>query len=289
MLQATANELLPFTPKPILKWVGGKSRVVPQLLPLLPAQVGTLRHVEPFVGSAALFFALRPRRALLGDINRSLCAMYEAVRDQVEDVIVELSKLAREHNAFQYYVVRRQYNDARNAAKPSVLRAAQFVYLNRTCFNGLHRLNSRGEFNVPVGDRIEPWTLGDDDVELLRAVSRELGRAELYAEEFSQLRDRLGPGDFVYCDPPYDTKRGARSFVRYNGKEFGPPEQDALCATFAELDRRGCLLMQSNSDTPANRWRYRHFNITTVRVARSVNCNAHARGCVSELVIRNYA
>lgn len=271
--------------RPIVKWVGGKSRIVPQLLPLLPGNVRELRHVEPFAGGAALFFSLRPVRALLGDINPSLCGMYSAVRDDVEAVIAVLAELARSHSAERYYEIRRVYNEALLARCLSPAQAARFIYLNKTCFNGLHRLNRKGQFNAPLGDKRAPWVL---QPQCLRAASEELQRVELRARSFEELLYELGEGDFVYCDPPYDANGASRGFVHYNAVPFDSSAQDRLCEVFSELDRRGCKVMLSNSDTTANWRRYGDFNIQTVEAPRAVNSDGRGRGLVRELVVRNY-
>jgi DNA adenine methylase len=241
-----------------------------------------MRYFEPFAGGAAMFFALRPRRAALGDINDSLCNMYEAVRDDVESVIAELEALAAVHSKARFYVVRSAYNERASVARHC--HAAMFLYLNRTCFNGLHRLNMRGQFNTPAGDINQPWHV---EADALRRASHALRDAELHTQRFDALLDRAASGDFAYLDPPYEP-RAANSFTRYNGFAFGPAEQNALRDVVEELDRRGCKFMLSNSDTPANRLRYANFEVRTVWAARAVNCKGDGRGAISELVVRNY-
>lgn len=164
---------------PFLKWVGGKGKLLTQLLPLLPSGVERMRHVEPFSGGAAMFFARSPERAVLCDFNRSLVDTYLAVRDEVDSVIAELETLQMSHAAGSYYGVRDRYNSAVSGGgkrQPRSERAAMFIYLNKTCFNGLHRVNRRGEFNVPEGRYKNPRIL---DESTLRAASRVLQRAEI--------------------------------------------------------------------------------------------------------------
>jgi DNA adenine methylase len=270
-------------PSPILKWVGGKSRILAQLIPLLPQGVELMRHVEPFVGGGALFFARRPERALLADSNPHLCGTYAAVRDDVESVIKQLGVLQRAHAPEHYYAVRHKYNHATRVSAAE--RAAMFIYLNKTCFNGLHRVNRRGEFNVPAGRYTNPRIL--DEV-LLRTVSRELARAELRCESFEALLGYAKPGDFIYFDPPYEPVSRTASFTAYGQDGFGREDQTRLRDVYAELSRRRCKLMLSNSDVPFIRELYVKFRIDTVAAPRAINCDSSRRGLVSEVVVRNY-
>jgi DNA adenine methylase len=270
-------------PSPIVKWVGGKTRVLSQLTPLLPDGVELMRHVEPFVGGAALFFAQRPERALLADVNPQLIATYEAVRDDVDSLIEQLSRLSAAHGDERYYHVRHRYNHAQRLSAAE--RAAMFIYLNKTCFNGLHRVNRRGEFNVPAGRYRNPRIL---DAELLRSASAELARAELRCTSFEALLSYAKPGDFVYFDPPYEPASRTSNFTAYAQDGFGRDDQVRLRDVFNELDRRRCKLMLSNSDVPLIRELYAKFRIDTVAAPRAINCNATRRGLVSELVVRNY-
>jgi DNA adenine methylase len=270
-------------PAPILKWVGGKSRILAQLLPLLPPGAELMRHVEPFMGGGAMFFARRPARALLADKNASLCATYAAVRDEVDTVIANLLELSEGHGPERYYVVRHRYNHA--ARLSNTERAAMFIYLNKTCFNGLHRVNRRGEFNVPAGRYENPRIL---DEALLRSVSRELARAELHCAGFEDLLSQAKPGDFIYFDPPYEPVSSTANFTAYGRDGFNRDDQTRLRDVFTELNRRRCKLMLSNSDVPFIRDLYRKFRIDTVAAPRAINCDATRRGLVSEVVVRNY-
>jgi DNA adenine methylase len=269
---------------PIVKWVGGKTRLLDQLNPLLPPGVELMRHVEPFVGGAALFFARRPQRALLCDVNASLIGTYEAVRDRVDEVIEHLARLADRHDAERYYQVRHRYNHAQKLG--TCERAAMFVYLNKTCFNGLHRVNRRGEFNVPAGRYTNPRIL---DEQLLRAASARLESAELRNAGFEALLVNAKPGDFVYFDPPYAPASRTANFTAYAQGGFGSEEQERLRDVFKTLDRRRCKLMLSNSDVPYIRELYREFQIDQVLAPRAINCNGEKRGAVPEVVVRNYA
>jgi DNA adenine methylase len=241
-----------------------------------------MRHVEPFAGGAAMFFAKRPKRALLCDVNPALVNAYTMVRDRLDDVITQLDRLARAHDAVRYYRVRERYN---TCDMDSPERAATFIYLNKTCFNGLHRVNRRGEFNVPAGRYKNPRIL---DEEGLRSASRALGQATIKHSGFESLLGLARPGDFVYLDPPYEPVSRTASFTSYAEDGFGQEEQRKLRDVFAELSRRGCRCMLSNSDVPFVRDLYSAFRIDVVAAPRAINCDATRRGLVSEVVVRNY-
>lgn len=269
---------------PFLKWVGGKGRLLGQLLPMLPAGVDRMRHVEPFTGGGAMFFARGPERALLCDLNASLVDTYLAVRDDVDGVISELETLSLAHAAGSYYRVRDRYNTARRELSRNE-RAAMFVYLNKTCFNGLHRVNRRGEFNVPEGRYKNPRIL---DEQALRIASSALRRADVRHTSFEGLLSLAKPGDFVYLDPPYEPVSTTASFVAYGADGFTQADQTRLRDVVNELDRRGCKIMLSNSDVPFIRGLYAKYRIDTIAAPRAINCDADKRGLVSEVVVRNY-
>ncbi|MBW2461106.1 MAG: DNA adenine methylase [Deltaproteobacteria bacterium] len=269
-------------PAPIVKWVGGKGRILRQLEPLLPSGVEMMRHVEPFFGGGALFFRRQPLRALVSDINPELINVYEWVRDAPAALVPHLQALAEGHNQESYYEVRTRYNQP---GMKSAERAATFIYLNKTCFNGLHRVNRRGEFNVPAGRYKNPKIL---DPEGLLAASAALSQAEIRQQGFEGLLESARPGDFVYFDPPYAPVSDTANFTGYAKNGFGTDMQVKLRDVFRVLDRRGCRLMLSNSDVPLIRELYRGFTIDTVAAPRAINCNAKRRGKVSEVVVRNY-
>jgi len=266
-----------------VKWAGGKGRLLSQLRPLLPLGIARMRHVEPFVGGGALFFARMPERALLTDINPTLVATYAAIRDDVQSVVEGLRALAGRHSKESYYQVRERYNEGRRLSASR--RAAMFIYLNKTCFNGLHRVNRKGEFNVPVGSYKNPRILNEDG---LYAASHALQNAKLECTGFESLLENAKPGDFVYFDPPYEPVSETASFTSYARDGFSQEDQTRLRDVYRALGRRGCRLMLSNSDVPFVRELYQDFRIDTVAAARAINCNAKKRGKVSEVVVRNY-
>jgi DNA adenine methylase len=235
------------------------------------------------VGGGALFFALGPGDAVLGDVNSQLCATYRAVRDEVDAVCAYLGQLAQAHSGLHYYRVREQYN--REAELATAQRAAMFLYLNKTCFNGLHRVNRRGEFNVPVGRYAEPTILNELQ---LRAASVELRHVELRCADFRTLTKVAGSSDFVYLDPPYPPVSPTACFAQYTQDPFGREEHLALRDVFGELDRRRCKLMLSNAGLPWLRDLYCDYRLESVPARRSINSNVTKRGAVDELIIRNY-
>ena len=272
---------------PFIKWVGGKRRLLPQLEPLMPPGVERRRHVEPFVGGGAFFFAQAPRDALLCDVNPALVTTYEAVRDELDSVISGLAALARRHGKESYYAVRERYNAARTGKKSvsKASQAAMFIYLNKTCFNGLHRVNRKGEFNVPMGRYKNPRILDEDR---LRSASASLQSAQIRCEGFEGLLRTAKPGDFIYLDPPYEPVSRTASFTGYAKNGFSQDDQVRLRDVFAALDKRGCKLMLSNSDVPFIRELYADWPTHLVQAARAVNSDASGRGKVSEVVVTSY-
>ena len=262
-------------PRPFLKWVGGKGQLLGQLWPHLPATFG--RYHEPFLGGGAMFFALRPQRAMLSDVNRELVDCYTAVRDQVEDVIKALRhhRYEREH----YYEVR-----AQNVANMSAdLRAARTIFLNRTGFNGLYRVNRSGQFNVPFGRYTNPMICDENN---LRLCSHVLQGAELRVQDFTLAAESMRPGDLAYFDPPYVPVSATANFTGYSADGFTNSDQARLARLFGKLvQQRGVHALLSNADVPALRSLYSSFSATTLQAARAINCNTERRGKVSEVLV----
>lgn len=242
-----------------------------------------MRHVEPFTGGGALFFARAPKRALLCDINADLVRTYTTVRDHPTELIQQLTRLKAAHDKESYYAVRERYNT--RSQRSDIERAAMFIYLNKTCFNGLYRVNRRGEFNVPMGSYQNP---GIVDIAGLYAASERLQQADIRCAPFETLLSEARPGDFVYLDPPYEPVSRTANFTSYAQDGFSQTDQTRLRDVFRELDRRGTKLMLSNSDVPFIRELYRGYQIDTVMAPRAVSCDAKSRVAVREVVVRNY-
>lgn len=265
-------------PRPPIKWAGGKGQLLSQLALLLPRASYSL-YLEPFVGGGALFFHLLPSRAVLIDSNEELINFYRVVRDNLGELIEDLRKHTntRQH----YYAVRAL--DPRDLAP--VERASRFLYLNKTAYNGLWRVNSQGRHNVPFGRYRDPKIVDEAN---LRLVAQALRSAELVCDDFSRVLEHATAGSLVYLDPPYHPLSETASFTGYTAEAFGRADQERLAQVFRELDRRGCLLMLSNSDTPFIRELYAGYDIQVVYARRVISCVADRRGPIQELVVRNY-
>jgi DNA adenine methylase len=261
-------------PRPFVKWAGGKRQLLEQLRPRFPAKFG--RYFEPFAGGAAVFFALGRTDAVLADLNAELMNVYGAVRDDVEGVISELRKYR--HGAVHYYRAREADPRGMTAAQ----RAARTIYLNRTGYNGLYRVNRSGKFNVPMGRYTNPTLC---DAENLRSCARALAGVEVRVEDFAASASRAREGDFVYFDPPYVPVSETAAFTSYVPGGFGADEQKRLAALFARLAARGIHVVLSNSDTLAVRKLYAGFRIDKVLAPRFINSRGSARGSVGEVVV----
>jgi len=278
-----SDSLFP-APRPFLKWAGGKGQLLPDLLKQVRKAMPFGQYHEPFVGGGALFFELVASsalegKALLSDNNESLVEAYLGVRNRVESVIAILLQHKRKHSEKHYYSVRS--GDPKGRAE----RAARIIYLNRTCFNGLFRENSKGEFNVPMGSYVNPLIC---DGENLRACAKALKRAKVEQRPFETVLERVQPGDFVYFDPPYVPVSATSNFTSYDKEGFGENAQRRLAEVFAELARGGVKVLLSNSDTPLVRELYNDFEIEIVYANRMVNSRADRRGKIAELLVRSF-
>lgn len=258
--------------RPFLKWVGGKRSILPELLSRMPSDYGT--YNEPFLGGGALFFAVQPEDAVLSDINFHLIITFKAVRDDIAGVIRNLKGHFTRHDADYFENARIRMNKEKDPTKV----AALFIYLNKTCFNGLYRVNKSGMFNVPIGDYKNAPVA---DEENLRACSAALQGVDIKQQGFMHLKPHKD--DFYYLDPPYH-----ETYDGYNGAGFGDAEHTALAEFCHKIHTKGGKFMLSNSDTPFVRKLYAGYTIEHVRAARSVSCKGDQRGRETELLIRNY-
>lgn len=272
------DEQKPATPqeksaaKPFLKWVGGKRSILPELIARMPASYETYR--EPFVGGGALFFAVQPKKAALSDVNFRLMITYRAVRDNVAGLIEELKIHNEKHSKEHFYAMRELLGTEQDPTKI----AALVIYLNKTCFNGLYRVNRRGMFNVPMGNYKNPC-LYDDAV--LKADSEALKGVQLQQCSFEQVK--VAKGDFVYLDPPYH-----KTFSSYDSSRFDDKAHARLAEFCKQIDKAGAHFMLSNSDTDV-RGLYSGFLIEDVQATRRVSCKAGSRSKETEIIVRNYA
>lgn len=267
--------------RPFLKWVGGKRGLLPTLNAHAPSNFG--RYHEPFVGGGALFFHLAhrrtlPRGAILSDNNARLIRAYRGVRNCVEDVITRLRSYPHDKD----FYLRMRETPVDDGSDAEV--AAWFIYMNRTGYNGLYRVNQQNRFNVPFGDYQNPKIC---DPEGLRACSRALSCAELRCEPFDLVAERAEPGDFVYFDPPYVPLSATSSFTSYTASGFGLVHQQKLADVARALKGRGVHVLVSNSSAPLVRELYREgFVAVEVQAARSVNSRGNGRGKIAELLMR---
>lgn len=269
--------------RPIVKYVGGKGRLLPELRARVPKMYK--RYYEPFVGGGALFFDLAPTRATLGDTNEALIDTYKTVAANVEAVIKRLEGHRLEHSSNGYYYEVREWWNVQRSNTDRVGAAAAFIYLNKTCFNGLWRVNRSGHFNVPKGDYKDPKIV---DADTLRASAKVLAHTQLVLDDYRVTTAEAVEGDFVYFDPPYDPASKTASFTAYTKNSFGKQQQQELAEYARELSKRGVNVMLSNNDTPFIRSLYEDFCIDNVKCGRSINSKGTKRGDVDEVIVTSY-
>ena len=269
-----------------VKWAGGKGQLLEQFKPLFPKKMNN--YLEPFVGSGAVFFYIiqnfKPKKIIISDINEELINTYKIVKTDVEKLIIELKQHKEYHLAKgkPYYLTIRATNPK---DLPSLERAARFIYLNKTCFNGLYRVNSKGGFNVPMGSYKNPDIVQE---ERLRIVSELLKKVTIKVMSFEKVLNFAKKGDFIYFDPPYYPLKNKKSFTTYTKDSFMEKEQELLAEVFNKLDKKGCSVMLSNSDTKFIKDLYPKYNIHFVQATRMINCNGAKRGKINEVVVTNY-
>jgi DNA adenine methylase len=264
--------------RPFLKWAGGKTRLLPALRKLLPPN-GFKRYFEPFVGGGAFFFDLLPSEAFLSDSNPELINCYEVVREHPEELIAALSTLGV--NESEFYRQR--------ALEPEELqpipRAVRLIYLNKSCYNGLYRVNKQGRFNTPYGRHSNVNLVAPAN---LRAASKALAKVNLFCSDYCAVLEFAEKGDFVYFDPPYVPVGKFADFKRYTKTQFVEADHERLADAFRRLAARGCFVLLSNSVNGITAKLYSGFDQRTVQMPRFINCKGEGRGRVDELLILNY-
>lgn len=266
---------------PIVKWVGGKRQLMFELLKNM--QENYNRYFEPFIGGGALFFELQPDNAYISDMNEELINLYQVVRDNVDELINDLQK----HDISKEYFMEIRNIDRTEEYQnwSDIKKASRFIYLNRTCFNGMYRVNSKGEFNVPFGHYKNPRILDENN---LINCSHLLQRTEIKQADFSEILKKVKKGDFVYFDPPYVPLSETSSFTSYTKDGFDIDMQFKLRDVCDELDFMGVKFLLSNSDTKLVNELYENYNIKKVFASRQINANADGRGKITEVLVRNY-
>lgn len=272
--------------KPYLKWAGGKRQLLPEILKYVPKRYNT--YYEPFIGAGAVFLKLQPKRAVINDFNEQLVLTYETVRDNVDDLIKLLEKHKENNNEEYFYSIRELDRKPKFKKMSDVEKAARLIYLNKTCFNGLYRVNSSGLFNVPFGKYKNPAIVEET---VLRALSQYLADPQneisITSGDFEDALVGVGKGDLVYADPPYHSE-GNTNFTGYQAGGFSEDDQIRLRDEMVRMTALGAKCIFSNSDTEFIRDIYKDFKIETVEAKRAINSKASGRGNVNEVLITNW-
>ncbi len=267
--------------KQFVKWAGGKKQLLPQLLAFSPPKFEN--YFEPFVGGGALFFKLhylgRIKKSYLNDLNENLVTAYKIIKDKPQELIKELSSGKYKNEKETFYKIREE------EPKDKIKTTARFIYLNKTAFNGLYRENSKGKFNVPFGKYANPKILDKDNI---LAVNKALQTDEITCLDFEKAVAKTKNRDFVYFDPPYYPISKTSSFTSYTKQDFTKKDQERLFECFKRLDKKGCLVMLSNSYSPLIKNLYKDFNQRTVMAGRAISCKGEGRGKIKELIVTNY-
>ena len=268
--------------KPFVKWAGGKRQLLPELRKRIPVSFN--RYFEPMIGGGALFFDVAPGYGVLADVSEELMNAYVVIKEDVEELIEHLRR--HEHSEEYFYRIRNVDRSDGFRHWSNLERASRLLYLNKTCFNGLYRENSKGEFNTPFGNYKNPTIV---DPENLRACSRLLQTTALMLGSFENVLATAEQGDFVYFDPPYVPLNRTSSFTSYNKGGFGEETQIALAEVCRGLDAKGVRFMLSNSHTPFVLEHYKDFLIEEVEASRAINSRSEKRGRIKEVLVRNYS
>ena len=271
--------------QPFTKWTGGKRQLLEELRSYMPETYG--RYFEPFVGGGALFFDLAPEQAVINDFNEELINAYRQIKNNPAELINLLIK-HKENNSKDYYLALRSADrDGRISRMTGVERAARILYMLRVDFNGLYRVNSKNQFNVPYGRYKNPKIV---DVDLLYQISEYLNEndVEILQTDFAEAVKDAETGDFVYFDPPYIPLNETSSFTSYTHEGFSYEEKVRLRDTFKELTERGVYAMLSNSSSPLVEELYKDFNIYFVEAQRTNGAKSSSRGKISEIIVTNY-
>jgi DNA adenine methylase len=272
--------------KPFVKWAGGKRSIIDKLISLVPDDYKT--YYEPFVGGGAMLYELQPKKAVINDYNSELMNVYECIKDENKfaNMCNELNKHETNHSEDYYYEIR---DLDRNKKKFNKLadykRAARTIYLNKACFNGLYRVNSKNEFNVPSGKKNKVNTYDGPNLGIIHCLLN-FNDIKLLSTDFEEAVKNAKKGDFIYFDPPYDSDTS--TFNSYTENGFGKEEQKRLASVFKDLDKRGCYVMLSNYNTKLIKELYKDFNFNYVEAQRNIGASSKNRGKVEEVIITNY-
>jgi DNA adenine methylase len=279
----SSNQLV----KPFLKWAGGKRQLLPEIRRYLPQKFqGT--YYEPFVGGGAVLFDYQPQKAVINDSNPELINCYEVIRDFLEDLIEKLREHQANHSEDYYYEMRGwDRQKGYPGSRSNIERAARIIFLNKTCYNGLFRVNSQGQFNVPFGRQKNP-NLFDEAV--LKAINKYLNKKQvsILNKDFENALETAKKGDFIYFDPPYDPVSSTASFTGYDINGFNRKEQCRLKEVVDDLHARGCNFLLSNAYTDFIEDLYCDYQQIKISATRAINSNGLKRGKVDEILVKNY-
>ena len=272
--------------QPFFKWVGGKRQIADIILDEFPTEI--VNYYEPFVGGGALLFELSPKKAVINDYNEELMNVYNCIKDgnKFEKMVRELNHYEASHNKEFYLELRNKDRDQKKFMKiPDYKRAARTIYLNKACFNGLYRVNSKNEFNVPFGKKEKVNTYDGQNLGIIHSFLN-FNDIKIMNVDFEEAVKDAKKGDFIYFDPPYDSD--THTFNSYTEEGFGKKDHIRLANTFKELDKKGCYVMLSNHNTELVNELYKDFNIHIIEAKRNINANGKKRGKVEEVIITNY-
>lgn len=269
--------------QPFLKWAGGKRQLLPTIREFIPKEFNT--YFEPFIGAGAVLFDIQPSIAIINDINIELINCYQVIRDNPEELMSDLSR--HKNNKDYYYSIRDFDRQESYKDLSPIQRASRIIYLNKTCYNGLFRVNSEGQFNVPFGNYTNPKILNEI---VIKATNTYLisNQITIFNKDFVAATKDAKKGDFVYMDPPYDPLSTTSSFTGYDLNGFDKEDQKRLNALFEKLDKKGCKVLLSNSATNFILDLYKNYKIITVPANRSINSIASGRGKIAEVLVMNY-
>lgn len=271
---------------PILKWVGGKRQLLKEIKGLIPKQITT--YVEPFIGGGALFFDLQPNKAIINDYNEELINVYRVVKEDPEKLLIILEEHHKLNSEDYFYKIRAMDRNDNYRDMSYIEKAARIIYLNKTCYNGLFRVNQAGQFNTPYGKYKNPNIINRPTILAMSKYFNEMKSLKIISGDYANTLKGLNKGSFVYFDPPYLPISSSSSFTGYTDQGFGYDEQVRLKIECDKLNKRGIKFMLSNSDHPLIRELYKEYSIITVKANRAINSNVNKRGEINEVLVINY-
>ncbi|OUQ08567.1 modification methylase [Massilimicrobiota sp. An142] len=271
---------------PVVKWAGGKRQLLDEITEMIPDNY--TEYIEPFLGGGAVLFGSHPEKAVINDCNEELMNVYKVIRDNPDELIKALENHSKNNSSDYFYKVRAYDRDESiYNAMTDIEKAARTLYLNKTCYNGLYRVNKSGQFNTPYGKYKNPNITNE---KAIREISKYLNdnNIEIRSGDYKNILDDANEGSFVYMDPPYMPISNSSAFAGYTSDRFNAERQAELKEACDELDKKGVRFLQSNSDCEYIRELYKDYNMRVVRAKRNINCESNGRSAVNELLIYNY-